>query len=154
MREMRRKDRTLPMDSTKEILQTAEYGILSTVDEYNNPYGVPMNFSYDGKSIYLHCSLEGHKIDNLLNNSNVCFTVVGPTEVIPDKFTTKYSSVIIFGKISIVADKENKMYGAMELIKKYSPDFISEGSTYINAAFNKVNILKIDIMKITGKGRS
>ena len=44
--EMRRKDRALGMEETIEILNKSEYGVLSTVDENNVPYGVPINFAY------------------------------------------------------------------------------------------------------------
>ena len=77
MREMRRKDRQLDSADTLEILKNGEYGVLATVTEDGNPYGVPMSYAFDEEShvIYMHCSAEGgQKTDNLRLHPEVCFT--------------------------------------------------------------------------------
>lgn len=44
MKEMRRKDRAITEEDARELLNTAEYGILSTVSEDGEPYGVPLDY--------------------------------------------------------------------------------------------------------------
>lgn len=153
LREMRRKNRQMTEEDTIEVLKEAEYGVLSTICKGNIPYGIPMSFAYEDECIYLHCALDGQKLDNIENNNQVSFTVITSTELMPQAFSTKYTSAIAIGEISIVNDIEEKRKGLILMIKKYSPDFYESGLKYINNAFNNVNVLKIKINKITGKAR-
>jgi nitroimidazol reductase NimA-like FMN-containing flavoprotein (pyridoxamine 5'-phosphate oxidase superfamily) len=152
-RTIRRIDRAIPEGKTKELLKRGEYGILSTVSKEGQPYGVPLSYSYTGDSIYFHCALEGHVVNNIRENERVSFCIVGKTEVLPDKFGTKYESIIVFGKVSEVTGEE-KHKGLLELLKKYSSGFIKEGLQYIENAGNKTRVYKIVIESITGKSKS
>ena len=107
--EMRRKDRMLNEDQTLDILNRSEYGILSTIGVDNVPYGVPMNFVYEDGVIYFHCAKAvGYKVSNIIHNSNACFTVINDVCLQPKTFSTKYSSAVVFGKVSIVEDEDEK----------------------------------------------
>ncbi|MDZ5016887.1 pyridoxamine 5'-phosphate oxidase, partial [Clostridium perfringens] len=92
-KEIRRKDREIEGSQVIEVLKKCEYGILSTVDENGYPYGVPLSYVYANDSIYFHSAVEGHKLENIKKNDKVSFCVVGQTDVLPDKFSTKYESV-------------------------------------------------------------
>jgi nitroimidazol reductase NimA-like FMN-containing flavoprotein (pyridoxamine 5'-phosphate oxidase superfamily) len=151
-RNIRRIDRAIPESEAREILQKGEYGILSTVSIDGQPYGVPLSFSYTGDAIYFHCALEGQMVGNVKDNNSISFCVVGKTEVLPDKFGTKYESVIVHGKVSEVTGDE-KQKGLVELLKKYSPGFIKEGLQYINNTGRKTRVYKIMIESMTGKSR-
>lgn len=151
-REMRRKDRELKNDEIIEILQNNTYGILSTTSENGYPYGVPISYIFFNNSIYFHSATKGHKIDNILNSDKVSFCVVGETRTLPDKFTTNYESVIVFGKAIEVLDDE-KNSALLEIVKKYSPDYIKEGKEYIEKASQATKVLKISIEHISGKAR-
>lgn len=146
---MRRKDRLADESVAKEFLAIGEYGVLSTVGEDGFPYGVPVNYAYDGESIYFHCAKNaGHKQDNLGFCNNVSFTVVCKSEVVQEIFTSKYKSVIVFG----VAEKiEEKRYALELLVKKYSPEFVAEGSAEIDKAISVTDIYKITPCKISAK---
>ena len=72
--EMRRKEKMISREEIMEVLASAEYGILSTVNADGMPYGTPVNFVYADDAIYFHCATEGHKLSNLAANNNVCFT--------------------------------------------------------------------------------
>lgn len=151
-RKMRRNDRALSESETKEILKKGEYGILSTVSIDGQPYGVPVSFSYSKDVIYFHSAVDGHKLENLQGNNKVSFCIVGKTEVLPDKFGTKYESAIVFGEAFEVMGDE-KQEGFLELLKKYSPGFIEEGLQYIEKIGGKAKVYKILIKSITGKSR-
>lgn len=151
-REMRRKDREIGCDECIEILKNNAYGILSTAGSDGQPYGVPLSYVYKDGAIYFHGAVEGHKLDNILANSKVSFCVVGQTCVLPDKFSTNYESVIVFGDAQEVADEE-KTSALLEIIFKYSPDFIEKGKIYINHAASKTRVFKISIGHITGKAK-
>ncbi len=151
-RKLRRDDRAIPDSEAKEILQAGEYGVLSTVSAEGQPYGVPVSYSYVGDVIYFHCAPEGHKLDNLNDNNKVSFCVVGRTQVLPDKFAINYESVIVFGKASEVTSEE-KHAGLVEILKKYSPDFMDKGLRYIEGDGPKAKVYKIVIESMTGKAR-
>ena len=149
---MRRKDRLITNEETFSILEKGEYGFLSTVSSDNEPYGVALNYCLVNGSIYFHCALEGRKINNLNHNPKVSFCVVGKTEVLPDKFGTKYESCIVQGKASESFGKEKQL--ALEgLVNKYSKDFFSGGLEYIKKLEDKTRVFKISIETISGKAR-
>lgn len=151
-KEMRRKDRALEDTETLEILKKCDYGILSTIDKNGYPYGVPLSYVYINNSLYFHSAREGTKLDNIIANDKVSFCIVGQTATLPDKFSTKYESVIVFGKASEVIDDE-KNEALLEILNKYSPDFIEQGKSYIKNAGGITKVIKITIDHITGKAR-
>lgn len=151
-RELRRSDREITEVEALEILKKCEYGILSTTSEEGYAYGVPLSYAYMNGDIYFHCATEGYKLDNIRNNDKVSFTVVGQTELLPGKFSTNYESVIVFGRASEVNDEE-KEDALLELIYKYSKDFVEEGKEYIKRASSKTRVIKVNVDHISGKGR-
>lgn len=152
-REMRRKDRAMSEAEAISILETAQVGTLATVSEEHIPYLVPMSFVYTQGAIYLHCAVEGKKLDNIRGNNNICFNVVEAVELLPAAFSTKYKSVTVFGKIAVVEAQEEKRQSLIAIVKKYSPDFYEAGLQYINNAIEKTKVLKIEVSRITGKAK-
>lgn len=150
---IRRQDRKIESnDVIEKILSAGEYGVLCTTSESSYPYGVPVNYIYYNKNIYFHCAIEGYKLENIKYNNKVSFCVVGVTEVLPNKFSTKYESVIVFGKAIEVINEEKEM-ALINLIDKYSPDFKEEGFKYIKKAEDKTKVIKIEIDHISGKSK-
>ena len=152
MKELRRKDRAISEEEAVALLNQAEYGVLSTVSKDGKPYGVPLNFCFMDFCIYFHCAVEGHKIDNIQQNRYVSFCVVDNTEILPDKFGTKYASVIVFGEIEEVFDIDKQM--ALEgLLHKYSSEFMEQGKEYIGRFRDRTRLFRINIGRLTGKAR-
>ena len=150
MREIRRKDKEIGKDEAIQLLTKCEYGVLSTVGNDGQPYGVPLNYTYKNNCIYFHCALIGHKIDNIENNPNVSFCAVGDTKVLPSEFATEYVSAVVFGVASEVQGAER--YNALVwLLEKYSPDFMEEGKKYIEKHDKATKVIKIEIQHISGK---
>ncbi len=152
MKELRRKDRAIPQEEAIALLKKAEYGVLSTTSENGKPYGVPLNFCVIEHGIFFHCADEGQKIDNIKQNKSVSFCAVGNTEILPDKFGTKYESVIVSGEVEEVFDM-NKQIALEGLLHKYSPEHIDKGIKYIEGLIEKTSVFKITINKLTGKAR-
>lgn len=152
-KQMRRKDRELDKEKSIELLKRSEYGILSTIGESGYCYGIPLNFVYFDNAIYFHCAKEGHKLENIRYNNKVSFTLVGKTEVIPEKFSTKYESVVVFGNAEEIEGDE-KEKALIALIEKYSPDFKEAGLEYIKRDKDRTIVIKILIEKVSGKGRN
>ena len=150
-KEMRRKDKSIEKEQALKLLESGQYGILSTVGENGYAYGVPLNYAYYEGSIYFHSALEGKKLDSISFNDRVSFCVVGNTMSIPDKFSYKYESVIVFGRAIEVNDKE-KEDALVALIEKYSGEFMEKGMKYIKKDINKTKVIKVNIEHLTGKG--
>jgi hypothetical protein len=76
--------------------------------------------------------------------------VVGSTEVMPDKFGTKYESVILTG-IAIEVFAETKRNGLEGLLQKYSSNYMESGFKYIDKLTDKTKVFEIEIQNISGK---
>ena len=152
MDELRRKDRAITKEEANNLLTRGEYGLLSTVSEHGEPYGIPLSYYTIDNSIYFHCAVEGKKLEHFKHNNSVSFCVVGKTEILPDKFSTRYESVIVSGKVEEVFDNEKQI--ALEgLLRKYSPRFLEEGIAYVERTKDKTKIFRISISNLTGKAR-
>ncbi|WP_434578494.1 pyridoxamine 5'-phosphate oxidase family protein [Thermoanaerobacterium thermosaccharolyticum] len=149
-RELRRQDRKMDNNEIIEVLKKCQYGVLSTVGIDGYAYGVPLSYVYLNNSIYFHCATVGHKLDNIRNNDKVSFCIVGGIDPVPEKFTTKYKSVILFGKASEVNDDE-KYSALMAILEKYAGQYMDKGKEYIKNAGEKVKVIKISIDYIEGK---
>jgi Predicted flavin-nucleotide-binding protein len=150
--EMRRKDRSMDNEKSIGLLEKGQYGILSTVGENGYTYGVPLNYTYNRDNIYFHCAEEGYKLKNILYNNKVSFCVVGNTAPIPEKFSYKFESVVVFGKAEEVSGIE-KEEALVSLVKKYSNEFVDKGLEYIRKDSCKTKVVKITIDHMTGKTR-
>lgn len=151
-RESRKPEKNLSEAEMKEILEVAEYGVLATIGDDGYPYGVPVNFVYDGKAVYFHGAKEGHKVDNLKFSSKVSFTVVVDTEVLPKEFNTKFRSVILFGQTLLATDEERKQVFEL-MLKKYAPSNMENGHKYVAHSGHEADIYKIQIEHASAKGK-
>lgn len=152
--QMRRSDRAMSPEEADELLSRCLYGVLSTVCDDGQPYGVPISYAYDGKRIIVHCAQGvGQKLVNMHAEPRVSFTVVGDVQTEPGKFTTKYESAIVIGEAHEILDIEAKKAALHFLIDKYSNDFQERGAKYIDGAAAKASVFEITIQHVTGKAR-
>ena len=117
-REVRRRDRGLGEEEAREILARAEHGVLATVGKDGWPYAVPLNHVLAGDVLYLHCALEGHKLENLAHEERVSYCAVATAEVIPAELSTLYESAVVFGRATLVTDAEEKHRALKLLIER------------------------------------
>ncbi len=109
-----------------EILNSAHWGVLSTVSEDGEPYGVPISFAYDNETceLIIHTAIKGQKIENFTRDNRVCFSIVGSAELIADKFSAKYESVLVFGRIEKIADHDQAYKSAVIFCRKFAPKIV------------------------------
>ena len=150
-RDMRRKKQLLSKEETVEILNSCTAGVLGLIGDDEYPYTVPVSYSLEDDKIYIHSALKGHKIDSIIRNDKVSFTVIEKDEVIQETFTTHFKSVIIFGRARILTEDSEKQFALESIVKKYSPDFIKEGQVEIEKDWDRVSLIKIKIEHMTGK---
>ncbi len=137
---LRREDRRLDDAAAMALLKRGEYGILSTSDKHNRPYGIPVNYVVMEETIFFHCATEGQKLENITANKEVSFCVVGKTELIPEKFSTRYESVVVSGNANLIDDQAQKINALGALVAKYAPDHITAGETYIEKLMDKTEV--------------
>ena len=97
MRGMRNGKRKTTYAQARDILERGQYGVLSCICDDGLPYGVPLSYALSGNSLYFHCAPEGQKLDNIMHDSRVCFTVVTEGENLGEKLTMRYESAMAFG---------------------------------------------------------
>lgn len=127
-REMRRFKQQISRQECADILRRSTSGVLGVFGDDGYPYTVPVSFVYqEGGSglgtIGFHCAITGHKIDAIRRNEKVSFTVIDRDEVMPKERTTKYCSVIVFGRARILEDEEEMRRAANAIGAKYSKGF-------------------------------
>ncbi|MCM1286224.1 MAG: pyridoxamine 5'-phosphate oxidase family protein [Acetobacter sp.] len=151
-RKMRRFKQELSLEETNKILIKGTSGVLALHGDNNYPYAVPLSYVYDNEYIYFHCALDGHKLDAIKNNDKCSFCVIYEDNVLPEKFTTLFKSVICFGKIKILDKKEDKINVLNLLSEKYSPAVsLDARKEEIEKFLEKTCILALNIEHITGK---
>lgn len=153
--ELHRKDRQLPLEACKEILQNAEYMVMATVDNNAIPYAVPLSFVYFEKKIYFHSGMyKGHKASNLAENPYCSLAVIGKTQPVYTKnFTTYYESVVVFGKVCEVTDSARKKAVLFALAEKYLPEYMHNAEKDITASLARTAVYEVSLDKITGKAK-
>ena len=151
---VRRQDRLLDEARAREILASAEYGILSMIDLDGKPYGVPINFVWDGQdSIYFHCAPEGKKLRAVALHPDVSVCIVGHVNLLPSKFTTEYESVVLQGKAHIITDDTERRHAIELILHKYSTNDIERGWFYANKSLPRTAIIRIDFTEFSGKNK-
>lgn len=149
---MRRFKQELPYDECLHILQKNHSGTLALCDKESYPYALPLSYVYDENCIYFHSAKEGHKIDILQKNPKVSFCIIDQDVIQPLEYTTYFKSAIVFGNIEILEDNESKIEPLKKLGSKYAPNNTEEAlEKEIQTGINNLVILKMNIVKITGK---
>ncbi len=109
-----------------EFLRRSKIGHIATRwDE--QPFITPNTFWYDEEQheIIFHSNIVGRIRANTERHPEVCFEVSEYGQLLPSnialEFSMQYESVIVFGKIRIVEDEEEKKSRLYGLIEKYFP---------------------------------
>ena len=149
-RGLRRKEKEMTGPEARGLLERGEYGVLSTCGPDGAPYGIPLNYCVIDGTIYFHSAVEGRMLENIAADGRVSFCVVGKTEVLPDRFDTRYESAIVSGTATEVFEEKKRL--ALEgLLAKYSAEYRLEGLKYIGAKGERTRVFKIGIDSICGK---
>lgn len=171
--DMRRKDREMSREFGIEIIDKSKYGVLSMVDEDNEPYGIPLSIVRNENTLYFHSAMDGKKVKVFKNNPNVSIAFIGETkipenyakeeldEIMKDEskaasltskvFTTEYESAVVKGKIELVEDEEEKVKAMRRLCEKYTPTKMDYFAVAIKSGLKITNVYRISIEEIKAK---
>ena len=139
-------------EKIREILQKSLVCHLSMVDD-GKPYMVSMNYGFRDDIIYIHCALEGRKVDVLRKNPEVCFMIYNGNRLTtgPDAcgdWTMKYRSVTGFGKATLIEDDKEKIPAMQIIMDQYTTKGPFE---FTPERVAETLVIRIEIEKMTGK---
>ena len=148
-RKMRRERQELAREACEEILSRNTAGVLG---DGGYPYAVPLSYIYQDSALYFHCAKEGHKLEALQNCPKASFCVVDQDEIVPEKYTTYFRSVIAFGQASLLEDAGEVRSALQALGIKYAPmESAQRLEREIEQSGARVGIIKLEIEHMTGK---
>ena len=150
-REMRRAKQQLTHEECIAILEKATSGVLAVDGDDGYPYAVPMNYVYHNGQLLFHSAQTGHKLDALQKNEKASFCVVSQDEIVPEKFTSYFRSIIAFGKAHMITDENEKLNALMLLAKRFSPDHVPGREADIEKNLPLLHMLSLRIEHMTGK---
>ncbi|MBP3217700.1 MAG: pyridoxamine 5'-phosphate oxidase family protein [Lachnospiraceae bacterium] len=151
-RPMRRFKQQISEEECFRILKEQKRGVLSMIGDDGYPYGIPINHWYceeDGK-LYFHGAGAGHRIEAIEKCDKVSFCVYDEGFRKEGEWALNISSVIIFGRIAKVTDKEKTARICSDLTRKFTDD-----ETYLEKelkfALDRTLLLELTIEHMTGK---
>jgi len=101
-RPMRRNRQQLDENTCLKILENNTAGVLAVSGDEGYPYAVPLSYVYADGALYFHCAKAGHKTDAIRKYDKVSFCVVDQDEIVPERYTTYFRSVIVFGRARVM----------------------------------------------------
>lgn len=133
----------LSQEEARTLLAESRVGRLGVVYE-GGPYVVPVNYVFDGESIYVH-SLPGRKLTALRANPRACLQV--------DEATDEYSwrSAIAFGTFEDVTDPLEHDRAVRSLLSRF-PHLTPVESVPVHDGQSSVILFRINVEEVTGVG--
>lgn len=150
MRPMRRASREIrDREALEAIMAEGDFITIATHDA-EGPYAVPLDYAYGDGVVWIHCAVEGRKLDALAADPRVGFVVVGRHEVVADglpcTWTTHYASVIGTGSARIVREGDELREGLGVLVARHGGE-----PAQLPDDLGRVAVIRIDVEHMTGK---
>lgn len=149
-RKMRRSKQELTKEECIDILINEPRGVLALLGDYDYPYALPMSHVYVDGKIYFHGAMKGHKSDAVKNYDKVSYCVMDSGVLNDDGWSYTFKSVIVFGRIRTLSDRDEKIDRLTYLGDKFFPtheDTVKE----IDRLLDKTEVFEITIEHMSGK---
>jgi len=154
--EVRRADKLMSPASVRALLETSYCGRLATVGTDGSPYICPLLYVVMQNEIWLHnTSASGHLRTNISHQRKVCFEVDVPGKVFPyGRFecdtSIEYRSVVVFGQIRIIAERNLKAAFFDALMTKYYAHTSDRPKSFY-PRLDAVTVYAVAVDRMTGK---
>lgn len=140
-----------------KILRNGKYIVLA-ISHGDEPYVLTLSYGLEEESrcLYFHTANKGLKLRIIQKNPKACGTVIEDLGYKHEECSHKFRSVVLFGKISKVDDLLEKKHAMIVMFKhlESNPDAMRQRFLKDDNIYSKVNILRLDIMEMTGKESS
>lgn len=150
-RPMRRFRQQLPQEEAESILRRTTSGVLALLGDEDYPYAVPLSHVYHNGKLYFHGAMDGHKADAVRRHPKASFCVIAADDVVPQRFTTHFESVIAFGRVREVKDPQEKREAIEALALRYGAQHMARGRAEIKDEWDRLLMIVLDIEHMTGK---
>jgi nitroimidazol reductase NimA-like FMN-containing flavoprotein (pyridoxamine 5'-phosphate oxidase superfamily) len=158
---MRRKQEEISdRKEIEKLLSECRIGRLATLGLDGFPYITPLNYVYWKGAVYFHCARSGEKLDNINNDSRVCFEVDIPLAYLdagfdsgacPCAVTQFYKSVIIRGRAERVEEMEEKVGALNALMASHEEVDAFQAITEDTAAVKLCTVIAVRIDSLSAK---
>lgn len=148
---MRRTDRREDERFAFEVLDKAEYAVISMIDEDGLPYCVPISAVRIGEVLYFHSADVGRKTEAMLKGPDVCITAAVDVVSAEDKFTTYFKSAVVRGKAVNVTDDEEKIIALKAICERFTPSNMADFDNAVKRSLPRTAVWRVDIESATGK---
>lgn len=156
---LRRSDKQMSDVAALDFLRQAFCLRIGTVGADGWPYVLPLLFVVLDGDVFVHTtSAEGHFRDNLRGGTKVCLEIDEPGEVFAYGRTAcdtsiSYRSLIAFGTIRDIEDRNEKTRFCNELMAKYATR-VPERPQGVFPRLDQIRVYAISIERISGKQSS
>jgi len=147
-----------------QVLDAAEWGTLGLVSPDGRPLLVPLNFVHLDGRVYFHGAASGEKMAVLRDRGDATFLVVDAYAQIPSyafdpdracPATQYFRSVLLYGRITELADPDRKAEVLEALMKKLQPQGgyvpITAGDPLYRDSVAKVAVLELSVDRASAK---
>jgi hypothetical protein len=154
--QLRRADRMMPEDRARQLLVAGFSGRLATIGADGYPYCVPLLYVCMDDQVFVHTtSARGHFRSNVEREPRICFEVDEPDQVFDyGRFECDsglaYQSVILFGRIRVVEERDAKQRFCEMLMQKYGKPDTGRPKGFF-PRLDIITVYAITVERITGK---
>ena len=151
-RKMHKIKRQMPDAEAKAALEQGHHGTLAVNGDDGYPYAVPVNYVYMDGKIYIHSAKVGYKMDCIQKDNKVCFSAILDAEIIPKKVTARFTSVVAFGRASVVQDEDERYMALKAFVDRLlAPTGLAEGMAFLKKTIARTAIIRVDVEELKGK---
>lgn len=147
---MRRSKQELSKEECIDILTNEPRGVLALIGDFDYPYALPMSHAYVDGKIYFHGAMKGHKMDAIKKFDKVSYCVMDKGVKNPDGWSYTFKSVIVFGKIRTLTDRDEKIDRLTYLGDKFFPTH-DQTVSEIERLLDRTAVFEIAIDHMSGK---
>ena len=160
MREMRKKTKQITdQGAVRRLLARASVcrlGFSAARGVCDYPYVVPVHFACDGDTLYVHCAQAGLKLELLEREPRVCVEVDEMLGIVPAEspcsFSTRYTSVIAFGRARMVTEPGTLRKALGLLMEKYAGgDRAYPPETWTDRQLGGLAVIAVELEQLSGK---
>ena len=154
--QVRRTDKLMSDERVREVVSSGFSGRLATVGPDGWPYIVPLLYVWINGEIWVHNTrARGHLRANVDHERRVCFELDDAGEVFAYgryecDTTVAYRSVVVFGHIRVVDDRQQKEAFFDALMTKYGDPGWDRPKNFF-PRLDEVTVYVIAIERMTGK---
>lgn len=148
---MRRKERREDEKFAFDVLDKADYAVISMTDANGLPYCLPISAVRIGEKLYFHSAESGRKAEAMLKNPNVCITAAVDVVSAEDKFTTYFKSAVVRGKAIKVTDDEEKVTALRAICERFTLSNMADFEKAVKMSLPRTAVWRVDIENATGK---